>query len=158
MTYATAHSNIGYLTHRERPGIEPATSWFLIGFVNHWATTGTPSTPSFISSYHGLILFISRVNPLPVLLPFADFIIHSLCDHSWNTSWSWITFSLKTFSAMTMALIAIYLEETPNVYFRLKCWPCLDIQVPTEYLQLTEIFSLAGPKLSRSFETCCLIQ
>ena len=23
-------------------GIEPATSWFLVGFVNHCATTGTP--------------------------------------------------------------------------------------------------------------------
>ena len=22
--------------------IKPATSWFLVGFVNHWATTGTP--------------------------------------------------------------------------------------------------------------------
>ena len=25
-----------------RAGIEPATSWFLVGFVNHCATTGTP--------------------------------------------------------------------------------------------------------------------
>ena len=25
-----------------RPGIKPTTSWFLVGFVNHWATTGTP--------------------------------------------------------------------------------------------------------------------
>ena len=25
------------------PGIEPATSWFLVGFVNHCATMGTPS-------------------------------------------------------------------------------------------------------------------
>ena len=26
--------------HRARPGIEPSTSWFLVRFVNHWATTG----------------------------------------------------------------------------------------------------------------------
>ena len=25
-----------------RPGIEPATPWFLVGFVNHCATTRTP--------------------------------------------------------------------------------------------------------------------
>ena len=25
-----------------RPGIEATTSLFLVGFVNHWATTGTP--------------------------------------------------------------------------------------------------------------------
>ena len=25
-----------------RPGIEPATSWFLVGFINHFAMMGTP--------------------------------------------------------------------------------------------------------------------
>uniref|UniRef100_A0A8W4FL86 Uncharacterized protein n=1 Tax=Sus scrofa TaxID=9823 RepID=A0A8W4FL86_PIG len=42
-TYTTAYGNAGSLTHGARPGIEPASSWFLVGFVNHWATTGTPS-------------------------------------------------------------------------------------------------------------------
>ena len=32
-TYATAHGNTRSSTHRARPGIEPATSWFLVGFV-----------------------------------------------------------------------------------------------------------------------------
>ena len=41
-TYTTAHSNAESLTQWARPGIEPATSWFLVGFVNHCATTGTP--------------------------------------------------------------------------------------------------------------------
>ena len=41
-TYTTAHSNAGFLTHWARPGIEPATSWCLVGFVNHYATMGTP--------------------------------------------------------------------------------------------------------------------
>ena len=41
-TYTTAHGNTRSLTHWVRPGIEPTTSWFLVGFVNHWATTGTP--------------------------------------------------------------------------------------------------------------------
>ena len=31
------------LTHWARPGIKPTTSWFLVRFVNHWGTTGTPS-------------------------------------------------------------------------------------------------------------------
>jgi len=35
VTYITAHGNYGSLTHWARPGIEPATSWFLVGFVNH---------------------------------------------------------------------------------------------------------------------------
>ena len=34
--------NTGSLTQWARPGIEPSTSWFLVRFVNHWATTGTP--------------------------------------------------------------------------------------------------------------------
>ena len=40
--YTTAHGNTGSLTHWARPGTEPVTSWFLVGFVNHCATTGTP--------------------------------------------------------------------------------------------------------------------
>ena len=37
------HSNARSLTHWARLGMEPATSWFLVGFVNHWATMETPS-------------------------------------------------------------------------------------------------------------------
>ena len=33
-TYSTAHGNATSLTHRARPEIEPATSWFLVGFVS----------------------------------------------------------------------------------------------------------------------------
>ena len=32
--YTTAHGNTGSLTHRARPGIQPATSWFPVGFVS----------------------------------------------------------------------------------------------------------------------------
>ena len=32
--YTTAHGNVRSLTHRARPGIEPATSWFLVRFVS----------------------------------------------------------------------------------------------------------------------------
>ena len=41
-TYTTAHGNTESLTHWARPGIEPSTSWFPVGFINHWAMTGTP--------------------------------------------------------------------------------------------------------------------
>ena len=34
VTYTTAHGNTGSLTHRARPEIEPATSWFLVGFAS----------------------------------------------------------------------------------------------------------------------------
>ena len=39
-TFSTACSNT--LTHSAGPVIEPASSWMLVGFLPHWATTGTP--------------------------------------------------------------------------------------------------------------------
>ena len=30
------------LTHGAKSGIEPASSWMLVGFTNHWATMATP--------------------------------------------------------------------------------------------------------------------
>ena len=37
MTDTTAHGNGRSLTHWARPGIEPVSSWMLVGFPNHWA-------------------------------------------------------------------------------------------------------------------------
>ena len=42
VTYTTAHSNAGSLTHWMRPGIKPASSQILVGFLSYWATIGTP--------------------------------------------------------------------------------------------------------------------
>ena len=42
-TYTTAHGNTRSLTHWARAGTKHATSRFLVGFVNHCATTGTPN-------------------------------------------------------------------------------------------------------------------
>ena len=41
VTYTTAHGNAGSLTLWARPGIQPVSSWMLVRFVFHWATTGT---------------------------------------------------------------------------------------------------------------------
>ena len=37
-----SHSNAGSLIHWASPGTEPTFSWMLVGFVNCWATMGTP--------------------------------------------------------------------------------------------------------------------
>ena len=42
-----SHSNARSLTHSPRSGIEPASSWILVSFVNHWAMMGTP-TPRYL--------------------------------------------------------------------------------------------------------------
>ena len=47
-TYATAHGNAGSLTHWARPGIKPATSWFLVRFINHCTMMGTPRHSIFL--------------------------------------------------------------------------------------------------------------
>ena len=42
-TYTTAHSSPGSLTHRASPGIEPASSWILVGLVTaepQWELSG----------------------------------------------------------------------------------------------------------------------
>ena len=50
------------LTHSTRPGIEPMSSWMLVGCVNHWAMTGTPSFIFLMNedSYQILTMFRSR--------------------------------------------------------------------------------------------------
>ena len=58
--YTTTHNKAWSLTHWARPGIKPATSWLLVGFVNHWAMTGTP-TPKFISENWFFFFFFFRV-------------------------------------------------------------------------------------------------
>ena len=40
--YTTVHNNTGSSTHWARPGIEPASLWILLEFLNCWATKGTP--------------------------------------------------------------------------------------------------------------------
>ena len=42
VTYTIAHSNTQSSIHLARPGIEPASSWILVRFVTHRATTGIP--------------------------------------------------------------------------------------------------------------------
>ena len=80
VTYTTAHGNAGSLIHWARPGIEPASSsWMLVRFVNHWATTGTPRTS--ILTRHPAPWFIL---PLKWRKPFEDIVstleTHKVCQ------------------------------------------------------------------------------
>ena len=60
-TYTTVQGNTGSLTHWVRPGMEPTTSWLLVGLVNHSATRGTPL-------FCFLIVCCRQINPevLPI--------------------------------------------------------------------------------------------
>ena len=56
-TYTTAHGKARFFTHWVRPGIEPETSWFLLGFINHWATMGTPHSTVSVKKEYGAVVW-----------------------------------------------------------------------------------------------------
>jgi len=62
------------LTHGARPGIEPASSWILVGFINHWAITGTPSYK-----------FLNFKQTNQCSLGRLSFYIFTHCSLCWNT-------------------------------------------------------------------------
>ena len=57
LTYTTPHSNAGSLTHRARPGIKPASSWILVGFLTAEPQWELP-TRNYLMTIHVLILEI----------------------------------------------------------------------------------------------------
>ena len=62
-TYTTAHSNTRSLTHLVRPGIKPASSWLLIGFVTTEPQWELPRQWIFNPIIHSPIKF----NEVPTL-------------------------------------------------------------------------------------------
>ena len=42
LSWVWAHGNTVSLTHRMRPGLQPASSWILVRFVTCWGSMGTP--------------------------------------------------------------------------------------------------------------------
>ena len=67
VTYTTAHGNARSLAPWVRAGIEPMSSWILVGFANHWAMTGTPyfshKTYVHVISFE---LSLSKQAPVPI--------------------------------------------------------------------------------------------
>ena len=62
-TYTTAHGNGGSLTCWARPGIEPTSSWILVGslLLGHWEFLNV--FYYFVLKYHK-ILFLPPVEPI----------------------------------------------------------------------------------------------
>ena len=116
-TYTTTHGNAGSSTHWAKPGVKPEIPWFLVGFVNHCATTGTPGVlflkklPHsnclyFIDLFHVSLFTTSRI--LPCIAPELDFCIsltlflvfHGFFFFSFCTSTSFSSFSKMVFILM----------------------------------------------------------
>ena len=66
-TYTTAHGNARSLTYWMRPGIEPATSRFLFGFVSA-APRWEPQLLNFYVCFWGLIFFLFIKGDIVLLL------------------------------------------------------------------------------------------
>ena len=64
-TYNTAHGNTRSLTRWARPGIEPTTSLFLVRFVSHWATMGTPHLFLYVKGKYKILVVLS-LNSWPI--------------------------------------------------------------------------------------------
>ena len=87
-TQATAHGNAGSLNHWLRPGIKTASSWILVKFITHWATTGTPRAPfnhpfiqQIITGYHGMVVIILGTGHNRQPLPLCN--SHSVGGTTW---------------------------------------------------------------------------
>ena len=87
VTYTTAHGKAGSLTHWERPGIEPTSSWILVRFLTHWATMGVPVL-LFLSSRIHIIswLLFSHFNHISKWIEFLTIeeisIVNERCQKS----------------------------------------------------------------------------
>ena len=64
VTYATAHSNAGSTTHQGRPGMEPTSSWIVVGFFFHCATMRTPLSHFLIINFSYPCFSLSLTCPL----------------------------------------------------------------------------------------------
>ena len=91
-TYTIAHGNAGSLTRWARPGIEPTSSWVLVGFVNHWATRGTPKNATFDNS-----------------LPTSFHLLASeiLASRNSNTELCWLLLAVTSVAVLTVYLWVI---------------------------------------------------
>ena len=80
-TYAPAHGNTGSLTRWARPGIEPATLWFLVGFINHCATKGPPVYLFLVRTFILLANFNYAIRYYQLQSPWFTLDSQSLCHH-----------------------------------------------------------------------------
>ena len=63
VTYTTAHSSARSLTHWVRPGIEPTTSWFLVGFTSAVPQQELPSVVFLKVKSSGCRAYYFNSNP-----------------------------------------------------------------------------------------------
>ena len=91
VTYTTAHSNAGSLTHWLRPGIEPATSWvsavpwweLLFFFFFVWFKGNCDTENSFFSLACWILHTLSEAKVRTCVLMDTNW-VHLLLSHDWE--------------------------------------------------------------------------
>ena len=79
LTYTTAHSNAGSLTHWARRGIEPSSSWILVGFITAMPPWALPNFHYFLSYW--LFTYTLNFTQKYIFLSDGD------CDAAWKQAW-----------------------------------------------------------------------
>ena len=75
-TYTTAHGTAGSLAHWARPGIEPATSWLLVGFISAVLRQECPIFLFFI--HQTFLVWQTRSGGMPLLVQWCLNLVVSL--------------------------------------------------------------------------------
>ena len=101
--YTAACGNAGCLIHWVRPEIKSTSSWILVGYLNCWATTGTPWLWRMLLYYwSGFAQTLRAVELSGVYLPrtalgqqltYAGVCNPSFLASNWDKPWGmWLTF------------------------------------------------------------------
>ena len=104
VTYTTAHSNARSSIHWVRPGIEPATSWILVGFISvapQWEFSYCTFYHLYCMHLRSCFLVIGSSGSLPVSLILV-FIYSFLHKHLWNTCATSISGTLVSGTRLTI--------------------------------------------------------
>ena len=82
-TYTTAHSNTESLTHWAKPGIEPTSSWILVGFVTSEPWQELPLITLFCELERNATIVKHVFSKLDLILLFIYFFLE---QHLWHVS------------------------------------------------------------------------
>ena len=103
-----AHSNAGSSTHWARPGIKPATSWFLVGFVSAAPRRELPIL-TYLNDYFPIVIssILYLLTSFPLLVVSSSF-LKERCRQTFNIS----------FRVSFVLLCSLCLRNFLFLYFR----------------------------------------